>query len=174
MEIIRTGVTARHPWPEGMFIQGGGRGLVLSRTPGGDPYRTAFVEAFPDESFIRGEGATVEEAEDAAWAKYQRHQSCPDHEWESRGYVNGAGFCRHCKKFKSGAFTPEQLGLFCDTCGAGTFWTTAGGKMFCEDDAPSLERRRALDEEAGIEKSALTKLLEDLAEEGDEDDELGS
>lgn len=41
-EIQHTSQQAQHPWPDGMFIQGGKSGVVLN---GPDTYRTAFVEA---------------------------------------------------------------------------------------------------------------------------------
>lgn len=98
MEILRTGEQARYPWPEDLYLQGGKHGLVL--TESGNDYTTAFVEAFPDRTFIRGEGKTVAEAEDAAWAQYQRMVHCPKHPehgpFERRQYRNGAGFCTEC------------------------------------------------------------------------------
>lgn len=101
-------VEARHPWPEGTYVQGGSKGLVIKHE--GGTYRTAFVEAFPREpdTFLRGEGATVEEAEDACWAKWERIVACPAHPehgpFEPRMYRNGAGFCTRC-----GAWFPKVL-----------------------------------------------------------------
>lgn len=96
-EIQHTSQQAQHPWPDGMFIQGGKSGVVLN---GPDTYRTAFVEAFPDGTFLRGEGATVTEAEDACWAKYQALTACPAYPahgpFEPRHFTNGAGFCTQC------------------------------------------------------------------------------
>lgn len=115
-------VEAQHPWPEGTFLQGGDKGVVLSNKPEGN-YTTAFVETHSEVTgFIRGEGKTVAEAEDDCWAKAQQTVQCPGHVYEARGYKNGGGVCIHCKRFKSGAFTPEQLGLFCAACGVPTFW----------------------------------------------------
>ncbi|WP_159599743.1 hypothetical protein [Agromyces humi] len=168
MLIANTTVESRHPWPAGMFIQGGGHGIVLSRS-GGDSYRTAFVEAFPEGTFIRGEGATVEDAEDAAWAKFQRYAGCPGHEWETRGYRNGAGFCKHCGKFGSQVFDLVEIGSVCDVCGVGTYWTTVGDKLFCEEHAPAREERVRIEQASGVQPSAFTQLLEWLAEEDEED-----
>lgn len=98
----------RHPWPEGMFIQGGKSGVVFNND--GSSYRTAFVEAFPD-TFLRGEGATIAEAEDACWAKYQHLISCPAHPqhgpFEARNYTNGAGFCTQCGAWFSKVCEPS-------------------------------------------------------------------
>ena len=83
----------RHPWPADCKVQGGAHGVVFTD---GEPYRTAFVEAFPG-TFIRGEGKTIAEAEDACWAIYERLAACPhDQGFDRRHYVNGAGFCRGC------------------------------------------------------------------------------
>ncbi|KQO98779.1 hypothetical protein ASF30_12005 [Leifsonia sp. Leaf264] len=146
-----------------MLVQGGGHGIVFRRD-GGSAYNTAFVEAFPEGTFIRGEGATIEEAEDAAWAKYQQYVSCPTHEWEPRGYVNGAGFCKHCNQFGSKVFTPEQLGLHCHVCGIPTYWSSAGGKFFCPDHELSVKESRELDEAAGVERGPLQRLLDAMRE----------
>lgn len=93
---------ARHPWPADVFVQGGDHGVVFSRNR--DPYQTAFVEAFPGSTFLRGEGATISEAEDKCWARYQRYLNCDGKleqgQWhgpyERRTYRNGAGFCTLC------------------------------------------------------------------------------
>jgi hypothetical protein len=97
---------ARHPWPADMFVQGDEKGLVLNRKGN---YTTAFFEAFPLEGFIRGEGATLAEAEDAAWDQFGAQVVCEagtGHEFERRQYTNGAGLCKNCNAFKVGVF-PE-------------------------------------------------------------------
>jgi hypothetical protein len=107
MEIGRTGEQTQYPWPEDVFVQGGARGLVISRNGN---YGTAFVEAFPAGTFLRGEGATVAEAETACWEQYQRLVACPAHPehgpFERRNYRNGAGFCIRCGAWFSHLF-PE-------------------------------------------------------------------
>ncbi len=99
-EITRTGESMRYPWPTDCFVQGGRRGVVFR---GDQPsYRTAFVEAFPrnPNTFIRGEGATVAEAEDHAWQQYETLTACPTHPehgpWDRRQYRNGAAYCTNC------------------------------------------------------------------------------
>lgn len=113
------GHTPACAWPENCYIQWGGRGVSLRRKEEGGSYMTAFFEAFPrnPDTFIRGEGATVAEAEQSAFDKLTRYQACSGHEFERRGYTNGAGFCKHCGMFKSKAFEPlpeteEQKSLF--------------------------------------------------------------
>lgn len=93
----------RHEWPGDTLVQWGGRGVVLGK----NPYTTAFFEAFPDKKvtagggFIRGEGKTIEEAEDAAFAQFTRETSC-QHLWGREHYTNGGQLCRHCRAFRSG------------------------------------------------------------------------
>lgn len=140
-------VEAKHDWPSSVvLLQGGTNGIVFDRKSG-TSYRTAFVEAFVDDSFYRGEGTTVEEAETSCWDKYVKTVACPGHEWESRGYKNGAGFCKHCNKFESKRFTPEQLGMYCGYCQKPTFYgeaTTTEGiqKFFCEEHISLVHKAR--------------------------------
>lgn len=95
-------------WPDDCMVQWGDSGVVLREADKGGSYRTAFFEAFPrnPNTFIRGEGATVGDAEASAFAKFQKYQACDGHEFERRGYTNGAGFCKHCGFFGSKAFEP--------------------------------------------------------------------
>lgn len=101
------------------MVQGGRNGLVVNAKDPSKSYRTAFVEAFIDNSFVRGEGKTIEEADDACWVKIIKHRTCSEHEFIPRSYTNGAGFCKHCGFFASGWFTGEDLGQLCVVCGDG-------------------------------------------------------
>lgn len=151
----------RHPWPIEAVVNGGRSGLVLSRTS--DSYTTAFVEASLTEpaTFLRGEGATIEEAEDTAWAKYQRVTANDhDHEFETRGYSNGAGFCKHCNLFQSGIFSLQEIGSVCHLCGDDMYDTVAG-QMYCKAHAPSAEEARRMRQEYR-EKGNPTNPIEDL------------
>ena len=144
------GAVTQYEWPSDCSIQGGLHGVVFVRD--GDNYRTAFFEAFPHspQTFIRGEGATVEEAEHAAWVKWQRIQHCPGgngHEFETRGYRNGAGFCKFCGLFQSNVFDLAEIGSVCVVCGVGTYWTVRDGKLYCREHAPKRESLAWLDEE---------------------------
>jgi len=145
-------IEAQHDWAEGTFLQGGDKGVVFSRTPGKPSYVTAFVEAFPPEElgggFFRGEGATAAEAETSAWEKWQLSQQCPGHEWEPRGYTNGGGFCKHCKRFGSKVFTGEELGQFCADCGVGTTYdqtknTDEVDEWYCSEHYFAAKKKRA-------------------------------
>lgn len=121
-------------WPEDCFCQAGSSGIVFTghsmaevfvdKNPdalaevagaliGVDPpssYRTAFFEAFSQEpdTFLRGEGKTVEEAEEQAWKQFERIRACAGHEMEKRGYTNGGGFCKNCDLFLGNAFPAEE------------------------------------------------------------------
>ena len=93
--------TPRHNWPGDTLVQWGGKGVVLGR----NSYSTAFFEAFPDKSlttaggFIRGEGATIADAEDDAFAKFTKENSC-NHLWGREHYRNSGQLCRHCRAFR--------------------------------------------------------------------------
>lgn len=146
------GARARHPWPAETVCSAGPRGLVFSA--GGGTYRTLFIEVYPPgASFIRGEGATAQQAEDSCWAQYQAALSCPGsadgaHDvkpWRTAAdgtpgvrYHNGAGFCSRCATFVSAAFTPDQLGQWCAVCGAGVLDAPVpDGRFLCAAHRPA-------------------------------------
>jgi hypothetical protein len=114
---------AQHPWPEETVVSAG-RGTVFVRKTN-ESYSTLFMEVYPPgAAFIRGEGETPGACEAAAWNKYQLAVNCTDgsgtHDWESRGWMNGAGFCSRCDTFGSSVFTGDELGQHCKVCGVGT------------------------------------------------------
>lgn len=106
-------------------------------------YRTAYFEAFPrdPDTFIRGEGKTLEEAEDKAWAKFERQSACPGHTFERQGYRNGAGICSQCKLFRSAVFEPLE---HCGQCQKPTYYgqSIIDGLWYCEEHHPSAEFSR--------------------------------
>ena len=110
------GYPCKHEWPEDCSVQCGDQGLVFAHPKS---YYTAFFvfEAFPrnPDTFIRGEGETIEAAEEDCWQKYQKTLSCPGHEFEDRGRKDGAGWCKHCRLFSSKAFV--KLLHPCCVCG---------------------------------------------------------
>lgn len=96
-------------WPEDCTVQWG-KGVVL----GENSYSTAFFEAFPKRGgFIRGEGATIAEAESRAFAQYNKEEAC-DHAWGRRGYLNGGTRCTRCKGFATTMKPVMRLGAFRD------------------------------------------------------------
>jgi len=118
MEMVRKTIgknkeyECEYEWPNDCFIQGGDTGLVLSKK---GSYKTAFVEVFLNnpKTFIRGEGATIKDAENKAWEQFNKIINCKCHEFERRNYDNGAGFCKNCGLFKSDAFEPTTKCKFC-------------------------------------------------------------
>jgi hypothetical protein len=110
----------KQEWPEDCFVQCGGNGIVLTegsisdikdtedavdvlKAVAGRPnnkkhYRTAFFEAFPKtpSCFLRGEGGTVEEAEESCFKKFQKILSCSHTEFDRRGREDGYAFCKTC------------------------------------------------------------------------------
>ncbi len=101
----------REQWPDDCMLQWGDSGAVFPKN--GKPYTTAFFEAFPKtpSTFIRGEGKTVEEAEQDAKQQFDKILACKEHEFEKRHYENGGGMCKHCELFRSDVFepTPEWI-----------------------------------------------------------------
>lgn len=109
---------SQYDYPPG-YLQGGNHGIVFVKN--GENYSTAFVEFFPDSGgFIRGEGATIQEAEKDLLEKITSQSGCTEHEYTPKHYTNGVGFCKHCGQMKSHAFTAEDLGQFCKECGIPT------------------------------------------------------
>jgi hypothetical protein len=134
-------------WPDSCFVQCGGNGLIIGKGinevfASGDPLKevvenvvreTAFFEAFPRDpsTFIRGEGATIEEAEEKAWGKYERILACPGHEFERKGYTSGAAICKNCNLFMSEVFEPSTKCVVCDK--PTNYSTDKDGNYYCED-----------------------------------------
>lgn len=105
--------TPSEEWGPECFVQWGDRGVVISDNA--PPRGTAFFEAFPKSGsgFIRGEGETVAEAEDAALGKRRRELACDGHRWGRRGYTNGLCFCTRCGATSSNVMKPiVRLGEF--------------------------------------------------------------
>jgi hypothetical protein len=130
------------------FCQGGSNGIVLpsgsiDKIFGSDPikglsegiankesYTTAFFEAFPKEPscFLRGEGKTIEDAEESCWIKYQKVLNC-NHEMERRDRTDGYGYCKHCS-YSSMVFEPLTK---CCKCNKPTaFSKDYKDKYYCE------------------------------------------
>jgi hypothetical protein len=107
--IKNTRTEAQHDWPDSVMIQGGEHGVVFGGPDGA--YQTAFVEAFPGGTFLRGEGRTLAEAEEKCWKQYQTFTACdgtgePHGPFERRQYTNGAGFCTRCGIWMNKVFEP--------------------------------------------------------------------
>lgn len=134
------------------FCQGGDSGIVL---PSGsfnkvfnsdkplegfvegvldeETYTTAFFEAFPKNPscFLRGEGKTIEEAEEKCWQKYQKVLTC-NHEMERRDRTDGYAYCKHCS-YSAKVFEPLTK---CCKCGTPTSYSSDyRGKYYCKKHA---------------------------------------
>lgn len=99
----------RQSWPTECFVQCGASGVAKGN------YRTAFFEAFPD-TFIRGEGKTIEQAELMAWEKYQLQLSCTSHDYQRREDTEH-GVCSGCSRFEMFVFKPVHRCAVCDVDG---------------------------------------------------------
>src|SRR3546814_13802538 len=98
MNAGRGGYTPSCEWPEACGVQWGDSGVVIQID---GCYRTAFFEAFPGDyagGFIRGEGATIEDAEQVAFKQWSLDKNC-EHAWSRKSYTNGGGICRKCTSF---------------------------------------------------------------------------
>ena len=118
-----------HEW--GCFCQAGDNGIVFTNKKPYS-YKTAFFEAFPrsPDTFIRGEGKDIIEAEEDAWKQFSKIISCPSHDFERRGYTNGGAFCKHCGLFMV-VFEPTTL---CIVCGKPTnHGTDKDENWYCEE-----------------------------------------
>lgn len=119
-------------WPDDCYVQWGSSGVVLCE----QPYTTAFFEAFPKEpnTFIRGEGKTIREAEKQAFDMLQKYLLCEEHEFERGSYTSGAGTCIKCGMFSSTAF--EYPTTKCYWCGKPTnFYADNQNRYWCEEHA---------------------------------------
>lgn len=99
-------------WPESVYVQCGEKGVVFSKNGN---YQTAFFEAFPNspDTFIRGEGSSVEEAEFKAFEKYTKIMNCTQHEMVRRK-ESESGTCKHCGLTLINCLPPLKN---CDLCG---------------------------------------------------------
>lgn len=134
------------------FCQGGGNGIVLpsnsfnkvfnsdkpleqlaEESLDDETYFTAFFEAFPKNPncFLRGEGKTIEDAEENCWQKYQKILNC-NHEMERRGRTDGYAYCKYCS-YSSTVFEPLTKCCKCKTPTA--YAVDHRGKYYCKKHA---------------------------------------
>lgn len=163
--------TMHHDWPASTAVSAG-NGVVFGSRAGGS-YTTLFMECYPPEGgFLRGEGETPEDCEDAVWAKYQLMLHCaPDtdgsprqHQFDPAGYKNGSGICTHCGTWRQNVFTAEQLGQVCHVCQEPTIhsWRQLpdGTLQFaCEKHTVRLARCRNLHEHPDLTATACDGAL---------------
>jgi len=137
MELIRISVDKSYEckklWPEDCSAKYGAEFMEIDTKNLKDSFTTAYFEAFlkNPNTFVRGKGKTIEEAEKDAFAEYEKIINCPGHEFERRDYTNGAGICKHCGMFNSKAFEPIAK---CCKCGKPTNWATdQDNNIYCEN-----------------------------------------
>lgn len=165
------------PWPDDCGVQAGDEGLVLDRSAENGHYTTAFFEAFPTcngiSTFIRGEGATVAEAEAQAFVKYEKYNACT-HEvgFDRRSYTNGAGFCKGCGMFASEIFEPTTKCIICDT--PTNYSTDRHGHWYCEAHRELIKEEDKSEMQKSLERSRayLQKRREEQSEKQAENTQL--
>lgn len=112
-------VSSQFPWPASCYLQGGDKGIVLRKK---NSYRTSFCEGFLSihgiKTFIRGEGVDIREAEKDCFGKYQKMNTCRNHEFsrEVRGSTRRDGYaiCIHCG-LSGSVLPPLDRCIECDT-----------------------------------------------------------
>jgi len=160
-------------WPDDCIVQWGRNGVVFGQK---DAYTTGFFEAFPQDGvagFLRGEGETLEQAEESAFEAYSRQRRCFEaggHQWtrarrlrgfearERNGrkvpkvstYTNGGAFCVRCHAFQSGVM-PEvpELGAWRQPLSYGEMETLMMGLVRPD---PGMD---AMEDERGRRKSGV-------------------
>ena len=144
------------------FCQAGGQGIVFTKH---DCYNTAFFEAFPTKPncFLRGEGATIEEAEEKCWQKYQKVISC-NHEMERRHRTDGYAYCKHCD-YSARIFEPLTK---CCKCGIYTAYAKdTRGKFFCKKCSRVIPRKYMSDWDPNKKsKRRLPRKLKKMVKQG--------
>lgn len=105
----------QHDWPDNVRIQHGEKGIVFSKNGN---YSTSFFEAFPPtsvtDSYVRGEGSSVKEAENNAFEKYLKMINCEQHDYVRKG-KGESGICKLCSSTKDEVFPPVES-LTCSVC----------------------------------------------------------
>lgn len=133
--------TIAHDWSEDgkdISVQGGGSGVVFSKTGG---RRTAFFEAFPNKPscFVRGEGVTIGEAEENAWQRYQRIINCPGHDMDRRNRKDGYAYCKHCT-YSGMVYEPLTK---CCKCGVPTNYANDfRGRIYCKKHSRAMPKSK--------------------------------
>lgn len=122
-----------HPWPDDCTVQWG--------TYPPEHKLPAFFEAFPENTYLRGEGADVRAAEDRAWAQHQRELACPGHVWSPIGggqpeRLDGFGWCTLCRRAEDGVLPVRTV---CEVCGQTVKLWSATRCRPCYDATPDEE-----------------------------------
>lgn len=119
--------TCKYDWPTECFVQCGGKGVVIGNQHR-KGYVTAFFEAFPFNNFIRGEGETIDLAEDAAWEKYQVMATCPEHRFIKSESRKRDAVCECCGFSIRDYYPPEKE---CSCCGKNNVSLYIYDQYFC-------------------------------------------
>lgn len=124
----RNGYDTIQDWKDYTRLQYGRSGLVMNSKNPEQSYRTAFFEAFGDNYFARGEGATVEEAEVNAFKNMQKKLACSHEHYVPCGWDMSSGKCVACHSTKSNMFLSNKV---CVTCGKEHVKMVIDSKPYC-------------------------------------------
>lgn len=112
------------PWPSTCVVKYNRESVGLPRCE---------VFCSDPETFIRGEGPTLDAAEETAWLQYVKIIECTGHVFDNRSYDSGVGWCVHCDMFSPKAFEPARTP--CAYCGRLTaFIRDLDGVVWCMND----------------------------------------
>jgi hypothetical protein len=139
--IHNTAEVARWDWPDDCYIHGGeqsGRVDALGRV-----VPRVFFEAYPRDplpTYLRGDGSSMEEAEDEAWSLFAVYRACPHPEFEARTWRNGSGHCVRCRLWfpavLPGTATPQDAPL-------GAKAVAGDAAMWLDQDDTATQRGKA-------------------------------
>lgn len=114
---IRTGVfedsysyETKLDWPKDSFAQAGGGHLDGIG-------KNIFFECFLKDYHVRGEGATLEEAEQKAWDLYTKYSNC-NHSFQRLSEDSEIGVCKKCNMKKQDIFEILAVCSCCNKSGA--------------------------------------------------------
>lgn len=147
------GYTPKCAWGEDVQIQWGDHGITIHRQEKTITLVHAFFEAFPQspDTFLRGEGESLEEAEKKCFAWYTKMINCGDHDWDRRDRTDGYAYCKKCK-IEATVLDPLTT---CYKCGVPTAWSSRkidGKKVLVCQLHDDHYRELSKDEEKEIRK----------------------
>lgn len=145
-------------WGDDVRVQWGYCGVSINRKEQTVTPVKSFFEAFPpapNNTFLRGEGDSVHDAEDRAFTQYEKMMACPQHEWDRRGRTDGYAYCKLCGMSQM-ALEPLTRCAICDIPSSWTSRKENGEKKhYCRFHDPQLYK--LTDEEVGHIRQYLMK-----------------
>lgn len=150
--------SCQHNWSEKASLQCGSKGVVLKKEGGG--YSTAFFEVFYGENFIRGEGETIETAENQAYIQYEKLLNCPQHKFEPEQRNPRNGVCSCCGFIEKNHYLPKDN---CCVCGKKHIFLELNEKKYCLnhyiEEAQKIDFTITPEKREELKKNAFNKII---------------